>query len=147
MDFFQRLHELVDGVDITIQVKRKDGTLTLGIYPTAIKKVIPLTITGTPEELDADFFDTIANPLQEVKQVVSNADAFKESLKTAEKEEQDEETDDEPAATKSTGSIKKKAVIKKAVKKAAEAKPDKKTAPVKESAEPAAPQEKEGSLF
>ena len=82
MDFFKRLYELAEGQKLTLTVMGKNGKLTVGVLPDGIAKIQPLNVTGTPEELDAQFLDMIKAPLTEAR-IVSNTEEFTESLKDA----------------------------------------------------------------
>ena len=81
MEFFKQLFELSDGVDLTLRVKRKNEKLTVSILPETGKDIQPLLLTGTPEQLDAEFFNSIKAPVGEVKEILANAKAFVESAK------------------------------------------------------------------
>lgn len=63
MDFFKKLFELSDA-DVTLHIKRKNDKLTISLMPEAANQITPIIITGTPEELDEEFFNKI-NPALE----------------------------------------------------------------------------------
>lgn len=64
MSFFQKVYELADGADLAINIKRKNEKLTVSVLPSNAKNVTPVIITGTPEELDNGFLDTVTQQLE-----------------------------------------------------------------------------------
>lgn len=64
MSFFQKLYELADGADLAINVKRKNDKLTVSVLPSNARNVTPVIITGTPEDLDNGFLDTVTRQLE-----------------------------------------------------------------------------------
>lgn len=133
MDFFQQLAGISEGLDLTIRIKGKNGKLTISVLPESIEKVQPLITTGTPEQLDEQFFDSIRQPLTDAHQVVVNRAEFDQSLKDA--------SDNKSASKKSVknltpevrGAEKVKREAAKKKSKPAAAKPEKKAAPAKEA--------------
>lgn len=113
MDFFKTIKELATGMDITIRIKEKNGKLTVGITPEIqnSSRIVPLVMTGTPEELDEGFMDNVAAPLGETKTQLLNLELHKKSIG----EHVEEEKEDTKKSTKS--SVKKKPVKKKATPK------------------------------
>lgn len=86
MNFFQNIFELTDGIDVTISIKRKNGKLTLSVLPQTTATIQPAIITGTPEELDAGFFDAVKAPIETAKGLKLSLDNFKKSVDMAHKE-------------------------------------------------------------
>jgi PRTRC genetic system protein E len=111
MIFFQTMYEHIDGVDVTMTIKRKNGKITLSVLPQAITKIAPVMITGTPEELDAEFFNVIAAPLNTSKGVKVEIEQFNNSLKAA-KDDAEKKAKEKPSNSSS-----KKPESKKQVKK------------------------------
>jgi len=64
MSFFQKIYELADGADLAINIKRKNEKLTVSVLPSNAKNVTPVIITGTPEDLDNGFLDTVTRQLE-----------------------------------------------------------------------------------
>lgn len=64
MSFFQKLYELADGADLAINIKRKNEKLTVSVLPSNARNVTPVIITGTPEDLDNGFLDTVTRQLE-----------------------------------------------------------------------------------
>lgn len=83
--FFQQLFDATDGIDIAINVKRKNDKLTMSILPLTTSKVQPAIICGTPEELEAGFFEAIAAPLAQAKGLEVKTKEFEDSAAEAEK--------------------------------------------------------------
>lgn len=101
---------MLDGVDVTITMKRKDGEITVSVSPNAIKVMQPAILTGTPDELDSDFFSKISPAITHTKGVVDNLQDYKKSLEEASEEEKEN-------AEKPKGSKKPKGAKKDAPKK------------------------------
>lgn len=103
MNFFKQLSEI--GVqNLELKVTIKDETLSVMIIP-EIKNVnsIPLTVSGSAEELDAGFFDVISAPLKKTVGLTSNVEEFEDSL------------EEKPKATTGRAPAKPKAETKKKV--------------------------------
>jgi PRTRC genetic system protein E len=132
MNFFQQLAELSPDMDLSLRLMKKGDTITVTVLPATAEKIKPLTIAGTPAELDEKFIETIAVPLDLIAQL-DTSDYVKE-LKKLVKEKQKEA---EKKVEKDTG-------VKVADLKAAEAvespkveEPAKEEAPAQPAAEPA----------
>ncbi len=73
----------MNGFDLQITVrKHKDGTITTSIVPTVKdkeKSPAPMAFTGTPEELDAELFAAIKEPLEKHAGMIANTKAFEKS--------------------------------------------------------------------
>lgn len=113
MNFFQQLNDIGPGLDLAITMKHKNGKYTVSVLPTIGNKtpMQPLIVTGTPEELDKDFFTLIRLPLQETGAKLKNVEEFKKSVdketeesKSADKKDpvkkQDKKTSKKPVAKK-----------------------------------------------
>jgi PRTRC genetic system protein E len=78
MNFFEQLAAL-GHVDLTMRIMQKNDKLTIGIdlglKSTGIK---PINITGTPAEIDGEFFTSIIPKVNEIRGLVSNLDEVKE---------------------------------------------------------------------
>lgn len=99
MKFFETL--AATGInDVMIQIKKdNEGLITVFITPktiaedAALKSLKPIYVTGTPEEIDKEFFEIITTPLVETQKVFSNIESFEaqkaEALKaTADKKKE-----------------------------------------------------------
>jgi len=67
MNFFQQLHDKLIGVDLRLEIKRTGNLLKVSALPNTSSTMKPATITGTPEEIDAGFFEAIEKPLQDAQ--------------------------------------------------------------------------------
>ncbi len=82
--FFTSISQIMtDSVDITLVIRKTNGQLTVSTLPKANRlkdeaqnHIIPLTLTGTPEEMDAGFLHAIAQPLRKVTGLISNMMEF-----------------------------------------------------------------------
>lgn len=82
MNFFQQLAATGD-VDITLRIMGKNGKLTVNHMPGKHSSITkPLNFTGTPEELDEEFFKSITPQVAEVRGIISNVDDVKEQAKS-----------------------------------------------------------------
>jgi PRTRC genetic system protein E len=122
MNFFQQLAQAgTQNVDLTMRIMQKDGKLTINIMPGAKSVTIkPILVTGTPQELDAEFFKTIAPGVSEITGIITNIEDVK---KDAEKQKTNS-TIRQSDNSKTSGSSKpaakkpeKKSAPKKAAKK------------------------------
>ena len=70
--FFTTIHQMMtDGVDLTLVIRKANGQLTVSTLPKsnglkdeAQNHIVPLTVSGLPQELDAGFLQAIARPIQ-----------------------------------------------------------------------------------
>ncbi len=91
-NFFKQIGELVpEGIDLNLSIRTKGGKLTVSIIPKAQKlddpaqnKIKPLILTGTPEELDKEFFITVFAPLTGSTGLLTNMSDHEKSIKDAE---------------------------------------------------------------
>lgn len=107
--FFSGLFDLSAGLDINIHVKRVGERLTLAVIPVA-GGVVPVTMTGTPEELDAEFMDHLRPVMDKVGVVLGNVALLDKDLEQMEADKKDEVA----GAGKKTDATKKAAPVKKA---------------------------------
>lgn len=104
MTFFKTLSET--GIqDVVIQVKQdKTGSITVFVTPktiaedSALKGLKPLHLTGTPEEIDSDFFSLVTTPLIKTQAVFNNVEAFEAQLKEATKATAEKKAEKDAAA-------------------------------------------------
>lgn len=89
--FFTQINQMMNqGVDITLVIRKKEGQLMVSAMPKsnglkdeAQNHIVPLTITGTPEELDMGFLPTICRPLQKTAGLLSNMSRFEQQADKA----------------------------------------------------------------
>lgn len=71
------------GTDLSINIKRVDNKLTVAVMPKranlkdeAQQLMVPLILSGQPEELDAGFLQAIINPVQKAQGILTNLEVF-----------------------------------------------------------------------
>lgn len=89
--FFSQLNELAfQQLNISVN-KLKNGKFSLVVKPNnfsddpAYDNLRPLTVSGTPEELDKEFINAIQKPLEVVNGLMLDAESYLKELKEAEK--------------------------------------------------------------
>ena len=71
-------------VDITLVIRKSaDGRMAVSMLPKsntlkgeAQNSIVPLTLSGTPEELDSGFMQVVARPMQKASGLISNIAQF-----------------------------------------------------------------------
>lgn len=104
MNFFTTLSET--GIkDVVIQVKQDaTGNITVFVTPktiaedSALKGLKPLHLTGTPEEIDAEFFGLVTTPLQKTQAVFNNVEAYEAQMQEVSKATADKKAEKDAAA-------------------------------------------------
>lgn len=89
--FFTQINTMMNqGVDITLVIRKKEGQLmvsampkTNGLKDEAQNHIVPLTVTGTPEELDRGFLPTICTPIQKAAGLLANMSNFEQQADKA----------------------------------------------------------------
>lgn len=92
--FFTQFNQLMAGsVDITMVIRKSATGMTVSVLPKsnglkdeARNHIVPLTLSGTPEELDGGFFQTIARPVQKVSGLLTNMAEFEKQADKAAKD-------------------------------------------------------------
>lgn len=85
MHFFQQLFDQLDGIDLNLTIKRKNGKMTVMVLPQTLATISPAIITGTPDELQEGFFEAIKAPLTTAKGLNVELANLEASIKTAKK--------------------------------------------------------------
>lgn len=108
--FFTQVYQMMtEGVDLTIVIRKSAEGLTVSVLPKsngslkdeAQNHIIPLTVNGTPQELDAGFLGAVARPVQKASGLISNMQEFEKQAdkaaanSKASKELKDKETKEE----------------------------------------------------
>lgn len=83
--FFTAIHQMMtESVDLTIVIRKTNGQLTVSTLPKsnglkdeAQNHIVPLTVTGTPQELDTGFLQAVTRPIQKTCGLISNMAQFK----------------------------------------------------------------------
>lgn len=89
MTLFQELHSIMsESVDLNICISKSDEELTVSILPKANglddkakDNLVPLIITGKPEEIDNEFLSIVGNPIKNSVGLLTNMKSFEESSK------------------------------------------------------------------
>lgn len=90
--FFTHIHQMMtEGVDLTLSMRKgSDGRMTVSLLPKshslkdgAQNQLIPLTLNGTPAELDAGFFPAAMQPVQRVTGLIANMAEFEKQADKA----------------------------------------------------------------
>ncbi len=141
MEFFRELSRIGAGFNkITLTIAEKDGKMTIAFIPETKKedvnrKLIPVTMTGTPMEVDEGFFPNIIAAVEKVTGLVTNMEQVEQTIKTAQEEQKkdgEEKKDKSTSKAKPSPKPAKKAAAKP-VKKAIKKKEEEKTGPNSES--------------
>lgn len=106
MNFFQNIAQTgINNVMIQI-IQAENGQTTVFVTPKstakdeALKLLKPITLTGTPEELDFEFFQIITKPLEAAQQLFTNIESFEAQLAEAAKATADKKKDKAKATSK-----------------------------------------------
>ena len=89
--FFTTIHQMMtDGVDLTLVIRKANGQLTVSTLPKsnglkdeAQNYIVPLTVSGLPQELDAGFLQAIAQPIQKATGLIANMAQFEAQAEKA----------------------------------------------------------------
>ncbi len=91
MEFFDSMSKLIDGYTVTLTIRNEKDKMIVLLIPNLTEKkeevqklLTPLTITGTPEELDQQFFALVAQGLRKAEGIQTNITEHEASLKKAE---------------------------------------------------------------
>ena len=82
--FFTAIHQMMtESVDLTIVIRKTNGQLTVSTLPKsnglkdeAQNHIVPLPVTGTPQELDTGFLQAVTRPIQKTCGLISNMAQF-----------------------------------------------------------------------
>ena len=91
MFFFKEISGLVTaGVELSVIIKRSGENLIVSVLPKvtdlkdeAAKKIVPLVVSGTPDELDKGFSAAISTPIQSATGLLGNMKEFETSVAEA----------------------------------------------------------------
>ena len=89
--FFTAIHQMMtEGVDLTLVIRKSNGQLTVSTLPKsnglkdeAQNHLVPLTVSGLPQELDAGFLQAVARPIQKAAGLISNMAQFEAQAEKA----------------------------------------------------------------
>lgn len=108
MSFFSRLSELIgEEYSVQITIQKKGGNLSVSVVPKALeakdkagKTIVPIVVTGTPDQIDAGLISAIAQPVASLNQLVVSGQAFvKEEKKTTTKKDEPVKKEESPQQT------------------------------------------------
>ena len=83
--FFQSMNQMMNsGVDITLVIRKaEDGRMMVSVLPksntlkdAAQNSIVPLTLNGSPEELDSGFLQVVSRPIQKASGLITNMAQF-----------------------------------------------------------------------
>lgn len=91
MELFKTLSEVLgEGCTLSLTIAHKDGQMTVSLLPGndlvkdgAKNKIIPLTVTGSPEELDAELPAIIAKPIETTSGLLTNMAQYEKEVEEA----------------------------------------------------------------
>ena len=106
--FFTAIHQMMtESVDLTIVIRKANGQLTVSTLPKsnglkdeAQNHIVPLTVTGTPQELDTGFLQAVTRPIQKACGLISNMAQFE-----AQADNQGSEIQGNEGRTRETGKV------------------------------------------
>lgn len=89
--FFQSIYQMMSaGTDLSINIRRMDGNLSVVVMPrrTGMKEetgqsIVPLVLNGTPVELDGQFMQAVTTPLQKAQGILVNLENFEKQAQQA----------------------------------------------------------------
>lgn len=88
--FWKQLSELIDGYTVQLTIKNEDDKMIVLIVPNINDKkdqvkstIIPLTLNGTAEQLDEQFFMAVTAGLKKTAQLQSNVEEYNKSIDAA----------------------------------------------------------------
>ena len=89
--FFTSISQMMtESVDLTLVIRKANGQLTVSTLPKAnglrdeaANHIIPLTLTGSPEEMDAEFLQHIMQPIRKATGLISNMMEFEQQADKA----------------------------------------------------------------
>lgn len=124
--FFTQVYQMMtQGVDLTMVIRKSAEGLTVSVLPKsngtlkdeAQNHIVPLTVSGTPQELDAGFLGTVARPVQKTCGLISNMQEFE---KQADKAAADSKVSKEQKSKETKEEKEKREKYEKHMKKAEE---------------------------
>ena len=89
--FFTAINQMMtESVDLTLVIRKANGQLTVSLLPKsnglkdeAQNHLVPLTVSGHPQELDAGFLQAVARPIQKTTGLISNMAQFEAQAEKA----------------------------------------------------------------
>lgn len=90
--FFKSIEQIAGQVELQFNIKAKDGILTVMVTPkaqikdSAFSNMKPLFISGSADELDNEFLEAIAKPLEKAAGIIHNIATFEAGTEKLAKE-------------------------------------------------------------
>ncbi len=89
--FFTQMYQMMNqSIDITLVVRKKEGQLMVSVLPKsnglkdeAQNHIVPIILTGAPQELDMGFMQGICQPIQKATGLLTNMKLFEEQADKA----------------------------------------------------------------
>jgi PRTRC genetic system protein E len=89
--FFTQIYQMMNqAVDITLVIRKKEGQLMVSALPKSNglkdegqNHIVPLTLSGTPQEMDMGFMQAICRPMQKAAGLLTNMEQFEEQVDKA----------------------------------------------------------------
>lgn len=131
MFFFKEISGLLtEGVELNLTVARSGDKLVVSVLPKvkdvkdeAAKRIIPVVVSGSPDELDREFSAAISSPVQSATGLLTNMKEFEKSTEAAAKNSKSVKAEQDKAKKLADDNKKK---LDKLTKKADEFEKDKK---------------------
>ena len=97
--FFTQINQMMNqSVDITMVIRKSATGMTVSVLPKsnglkdeAQNRIVPLTLSGLPEELDAGFIGAISKPIQKVSGLLTSKAAKDQKAKETKEEKEKRE--------------------------------------------------------
>lgn len=101
--FFTSISQMMtESVDLTLVIRKANGQLTVSTLPKANglkdeaqNHIVPLTLTGSPEDMDAEFLQHIMQPIRKATGLISNMVEFEKQADKVVKDAKSKETKEE----------------------------------------------------
>ena len=127
-NFFSQVAPLLQsGLDLTVTMRMKDDKMVVAVRPQntrindkALDMVKPLILEHPVQDLDKDFFETIASPVKTFEDTAVRIKSFEDSVKEAEKNSQAKKKADAGKTKQQKDQEKKNEQAKQQVSQAAE---------------------------
>ena len=93
MELFKSLHEMLgDGQQMTVTLRRQGDELVASVMPDvsgvkdkAVEQIVPLCVSGTPDELELGFVDALRQGLPKAAGLVANIKEYEDGIEAAKK--------------------------------------------------------------
>lgn len=87
MELFKELNPILEDCNLKLIITKKEGKMSVVVQPYSLKEdipqIVPIMMTGTPEELDTRFIGIIKEPLQKTAEFFHNSESVDKSISEA----------------------------------------------------------------